>query len=144
MAEPVWGQGVLTRVDEIEDRWGPRVGRHSADDEATLTPIFHALARAGWGRRAEPARGRSAAPAPPAPAPATPAPAANPVPADPVVAFHRDPLLAPLPGTVADAASSAATSGRRRAGAHAVTDGRRGGRHHRRLVPLDGGGASEA
>lgn len=143
MSDAVWGQGVLTRAGGGGERWGPRsvlLGRHAVDEDAALTPIFHALARAGWGSRAEHVGSRDAA--------VVATVVAVPAEADPVEAFHRDPLAAPLPasGPVEDGESRVTerpAGGRRRAGAHAVPEVRRGGRHHRRLVPLDGGAAED-
>ena len=52
---------------------GPGTGRHALDEEAQLTPIFHALT------------GRFGA---------------RPAPVDPVERFRRDPLTVPIPVTV--------------------------------------------
>jgi hypothetical protein len=67
-----------TRYPNADEEWGPDEGRHAYDEEAALTPIFHALTRSGW-------RGRQHGPA------------AAPYPADAVDEFHRDPLTAPIP-----------------------------------------------
>lgn len=125
MSDAVWGQGVLTGAYESGQRWGSPVGRHAVDEDAALTPIFHALVRSGWGSRAEHVASRDAGVAV----------------ADPVEAFRRDPLEAPLP--VVDGEGTGGRPGRRRAGTHAAPDARGGGRHHRRLVPLEGGAGEE-
>ncbi|QJY46002.1 hypothetical protein [Pseudonocardia broussonetiae] len=121
-------------------RGGGAAGRHAVDEDAVLTPIFHALNRVDWrGRQVEPsahereARGRE-------------------VPGrrhalrgtDAVDEFRRDPLTAPIP--VQAFAAAAAPSPvlptrpprRRRSattdsGAHALVEPREGGRHHYRL-----------
>jgi hypothetical protein len=69
---------VATRYPSAEEDWGPAEGRHAYDEEAALTPIFHALTRGGWRRRQH-------------------EPAAPPSAADPVDEFRRDPLTAPIP-----------------------------------------------
>jgi hypothetical protein len=67
-----------TRYPKAEDDWNPAGGRHAYNEEAALTPIFHALTRSGWRRRQhEPAQVRPVA--------------------DPVDQFRRDPLTAPIP-----------------------------------------------
>lgn len=58
--------------------WGLPQGRHAVNEDAVLTPIFHALARGGW-------RGRQPEQAP------------HYHRADPVDEFRRDPLTAPIP-----------------------------------------------
>jgi hypothetical protein len=64
-----------TRYPSADEEWAPSSGRHSYDDDATMTPIFHALTRGGWrSRQHEPARA-----------------------VDPVDEFRRDPLTAPIP-----------------------------------------------
>ena len=64
-----------TRYPSADDEWGPASGRHADNDDAALTPIFHALTRGGWrSRQHEPAHA-----------------------ADPVDEFQRDPLTAPIP-----------------------------------------------
>ncbi len=71
-----------TRYPNADEEWGPAEGRHVYNEDAALTPIFHALTRGGWrDRQHEPA----------------PAPAPYPAPADAVDEFHRDPLTAPIP-----------------------------------------------
>jgi hypothetical protein len=65
-----------TRYPRADEEWGPASGRHAHNDDAELTPIFHALTRGGWrGRQHEPAYE-----------------------ADPVDEFDREPLTAPIPG----------------------------------------------
>ena len=67
-----------TRYPNADDDWGPATGRHAYNEEAALTPIFHALTRGGRRRRQhEPTHLRPVA--------------------DPVDEFHRDPLTAPIP-----------------------------------------------
>jgi hypothetical protein len=62
-----------TRYPTADDDWGPTFGRHAYNEDAALTPIFHALTRGGLrSRQHEPA-------------------------ADPVDRFRRDPLTAPIP-----------------------------------------------
>jgi hypothetical protein len=64
-----------TRYPNADDEWGPVAGRHAYNEDAALTPIFHALTRGGWrSRQHEPARA-----------------------VDPVDEFRRDPLTAPIP-----------------------------------------------
>jgi hypothetical protein len=67
-----------TRYPNIDEEWGPAVGRHAYNEDAALTPIFHALTRGGWRSRQQEAT-----------------PAARP--AEPVDQFDRDPLAAPIP-----------------------------------------------
>jgi hypothetical protein len=70
-----------TRYPDPDDDWAPRSGRHAYNEEAAMTPIYHALSRGGWrGRQHEP----------PAAPPAARAP-------DPIEEFRRDPLTAPIP-----------------------------------------------
>src|SRR5690606_34117923 len=73
-----------------QDRWtGPRYewdrrqdGRHALDEDALLTPIFHALRTSGWEERQhEPAAAHRPAATRP----------------DPLAEFRRDPLTAPIP-----------------------------------------------
>lgn len=101
-------------------------GRHVLDEDAALTPIFHALNRSGWRerQRPEPVRGR-----------------------DEVDEFRRDPLTAPIPIQAFSAAATPSavlsrTPPRRRraaphapsgSGAHALVEPREVGRHHYRL-----------
>ncbi|WP_300018131.1 hypothetical protein [Pseudonocardia sp.] len=93
-----------------------RSGRHAFDEDAALTPIFHALNRGGWrGRQQEPAAR----------------------PADAVDEFRRDPLTAPIPVQSLAAPTRPAhptpPARRRRPAAHALVEPRAGGRHHFRL-----------
>jgi hypothetical protein len=45
-----------TRYPNADEEWGPAAGRHAHNEDAELTPIFHALTRGGWrGRQHEPA-----------------------------------------------------------------------------------------
>jgi hypothetical protein len=67
-----------TRYPNADEEWGPVEGRHAYNEDAALTPIFHALTRGGWQSRQH-------------------EPAAAPHPADPVDQFRRDPLTAPIP-----------------------------------------------
>jgi hypothetical protein len=91
-----------TRYPNADEDWEPAGGRHAYNEEAALTPIFHALTRGGWrGRQHEPA--------------------APPRVADPVDAFRRDPLTAPIPIR----APASAPPRRRR-------EAQETGRHHRR------------
>lgn len=69
-----------TRYPAANEDWGPRVGRHAYNEDAGLTPIFHALSRSGRQDRQH--------------EPAAPPPRSSP---DPVDAFRRDPLTAPIP-----------------------------------------------
>lgn len=97
-------------------------GRHALDEDAVLTPIFHALSCSGWPRSDRHGRQHE-----------QPAAIDRAATVDPVVAFRRDPLGAPLPqhapgGPVHHAA------GRRRA-AHAIAEVPVG-RHHRHAVPI--------
>jgi hypothetical protein len=62
---------------QIDGGWDLSPGRHAFQEDAALTPIFHALARGGVPQRRRPS-----------------APAAT---VDPVDAFHQDPLGAPIP-----------------------------------------------
>lgn len=108
MSDLVRGYGELRRAV------GARSGRHAVDEDAALTPIFHALSRGDLRGRAERPRG-----------------------GDEVAAFRRDPLTAPIPvqAFAAAAAPSAGLTGaegprrRRRAGAHALGERGDGGRH---------------
>jgi hypothetical protein len=95
-----------TRYPDIDEDWGPAIGRHAYDEDAALTPIFHALRRGG--RRSRPHE---------------PAVAARP--ADPVDQFRRDPLTAPIPVQ----AFAPAQPGRRR------REQPETGRHHRTRDP---------
>lgn len=123
MSDVVRGYGEMRRAAVH----GGGAGRHAVNEEAVLTPIFHALRHSGWrGRQPEPpARRRSDVRG-----------------ADAVDEFHRDPLTAPIPvqAFAAAAAPSPAlpsrAARRRRSGdtgAHALVEPREGGRHHFRL-----------
>lgn len=150
MSESVSSPGMSSTTD-TDHLWTDLLGQRASDEDAALTPIFHALARGEWrSRHEEPARARGAGesrgPAVQAAPPREGAEEPEP-PADEFESFRRDPLRAPLPPApiipITPIATSApegpAGGGRRRAGAHAVPEVRRGGRHHRRFVPLDGG-----
>lgn len=138
------------------------VGRHAAEDDPTLTPIFHALTRGGWPNLQESPADAAAAAEPGERASgsvetgtearsvetetaAEPTETANagsdPTETDPLETFRRDPLGAPLPTQVLAAVppSHRRSTGRRRAETHAAAEEHRSGRHHRRLVPLEGG-----
>lgn len=112
-----------TRYSTTDDDWSPATGRHAFDEDAALTPIFHALTRGGWrARQHEPA-----------------AAAAPPRAADPVEAFRRDPLTAPIP-VVHDVAPAIPYSRRSGSGTQAVPAARHElvdeGRHHRRRAAI--------
>jgi hypothetical protein len=67
-----------TRYPNVDDNWGPAEGRHAYNEEAALTPIFHALTRGGRRtRQQEPTHLRPVA--------------------DPMDEFRRNPLTAPIP-----------------------------------------------
>jgi hypothetical protein len=71
---------VATRYPNADEDWGPAGGRHAYNEDAALTPIFHALTRGDRrSRRYEPA--------------------APPRTADPMDEFRRDPLTAPIPAS---------------------------------------------
>jgi hypothetical protein len=118
------GGWAATRYPTPEDDSRSTTGRHAFNEDAVLTPIFHALTRGGWrSRQHEPA------------AQSLPS---RPV-ADPVDEFRRDPLTAPIP--VQALVPPPTPSWRRPAvGAHAVPEARQElaeqGRHHRRREPL--------
>ncbi|WP_219418811.1 hypothetical protein [Pseudonocardia nigra] len=110
--------GTATVHSSSDDGRTSAGGRHALDEEAVLTPIFHALTRGGWrSRQHEPA------------APSVPPRAA----ADPVDAFRRDPLTAPIP--VQALVPAPTPSWRRAAGPQAVPPARHArpddGHHHR-------------
>lgn len=126
MSDVVRGYGEMRRSAV---HGGGAAGRHAINEDAVLTPIFHALNHADWPRRQTeaPARRRHDAPA-----------------RNAVDEFRRDPLTAPIP--VQAFAAAAAPSPvlpsrpprRRRSattdsGAHALVEPREGGRHHFRL-----------
>jgi hypothetical protein len=67
-----------TRYPNADEEWGPGDGRHAYNEDAALTPIFHALTRGGWrSRQHEPAYVDHQA--------------------DPADEFDREPLTAPIP-----------------------------------------------
>lgn len=114
-----------TRYATTDDEWSETPGRHAFNEDAVLTPIFHALTRGGWrSRQHEPAASQR-------PPQAT---------SDPVDAFRRDPLTAPIPvqALVGAPAPTPVPAWRRRtSGAHALVPDARPempeqGRHHRR------------
>jgi hypothetical protein len=107
VSDLVRGHGELRRAGRTGS------GRHAVDDDAVLTPIFHALSHGDARSRGERSRG-----------------------GDEVAEFRRDPLTAPIPLQVLVAAAVStprrtAVEGprRRRAAAHALTEPRGGGRH---------------
>jgi hypothetical protein len=103
-----------TRYPDLDDDWAPRTGRHAYNEEAAMTPIYHALSRGGWrGRQHEP----------PAAPPAARAP-------DPIEEFRRDPLTAPIPvQAMRPPAPRSSTDGYAdRPPRHELNEGR----HHRR------------
>jgi hypothetical protein len=109
---------------EIDDSAGLDFGRHTYDEDAELTPIFHALARGGW-RSRQPERPLTV------------------VPSDPMQAFEQDPLGAPIPSQAMrrparTEAPPTEAPRRRSGGAHALPEARSGGRHHRRFVSAGG------
>jgi hypothetical protein len=76
-------------------------GRHAYNEDAALTPIFHALTRGGWrSRQHEPAARRAVS--------------------DSVAEFHRDPLTAPIPAQTLAPTFGATRRRRRASGAHAL------------------------
>jgi hypothetical protein len=91
-----------TRYPNIDDDWSPAVGRHAYNEDAALTPIFHALTRGGWRSRQHEAGAAART-------------------ADPLDQFRRDPLTAPIPGQ-----GLTALPGGRQRGEHSES-----GRHHR-------------
>jgi hypothetical protein len=90
-----------TPYPDADEEWGPAAGRHAYDEDAALTPIFHALTRGGWrGRQHEPAAGSYVAGHG----------------ADPVdeFEFEREPLTAPIPDQAPTVARSRREAGRHR------------------------------
>lgn len=83
-------------------------GRHAFDEDAALTPIFHALTRGGW-------RSRQHEPAAPPP--------------DAVDAFRRDPLTAPIPVQAFENVAASVIAGRRAAAGAPVRPANVPGRH---------------
>ena len=75
MSEPVtdldwWA---ATSYPNADEDWGPADGRHAYNEDAALTPIFHALTRGGWHNRQHELAPGAADPAPiPVQAPAAP------------------------------------------------------------------------
>jgi hypothetical protein len=65
-----------TSYPNADEDWGPADGRHAYNEDAALTPIFHALTRGGWDNRQH---------------------ELAPGPADADDEFRRDPLTAPIP-----------------------------------------------
>ncbi|MDN5751586.1 MAG: hypothetical protein L0H64_24325 [Pseudonocardia sp.] len=129
VSERVRGYGELRRStgrgrESTPGSAGAPSGRHAFDEDAVLTPIFHALNRGGgWRGRQQEAAVR---------------------PTDEVDRFRRDPLTAPIPIQALSAAAvpspappvrpSADHAMRRRRAAHALAEPRReDGRHHHRL-----------
>lgn len=113
MSDLVRGQGgwSATRLPTADNEWESSAdGRHVLNEDAELTPIFHAMTRGAWRTRQHEQR------------PAAPRPV------DPVDDFHRDPLTAPIP--VQALSSNASATPIRRSGAHALVESH--GRHHRR------------
>lgn len=113
MSNLVRGQGgwSATRLPTADNEWDSSAdGRHALNEDAELTPIFHAMTRGAWRTRQHEQLHA----------------AARQVHADPVDEFHRDPLTAPIPVQ----APTASAIPIRRSGAHALADTH--GRHHRR------------
>lgn len=144
MSERAWGHGGLLVSDDGPS--GLVVGRHTVDEEAALTPIFHALSMGGWRTHQEsPADAAAAAADRRSPAPAADrTPASEP---DPVESFRRNPLAAPLPALAvvpyapqppSTPASPYVGRRRRRDPDPDAPNLPRTGRHHRRLIPVDG------
>lgn len=99
------GGRAATRYAPADDDRSPAPGRHAFNEDAVLTPIFHALTRGGWrSRQHEPAAAQR-----------------QPAASDPIDAFRRDPLTAPIPIQALVPVPAAAPSRRRStAGAHAA------------------------
>lgn len=123
-----WVRGYGERRAAARESGAVPSGRHVLDEDAVLTPIFHALNRSGWRARQQPERVHRG---------------------DEVDEFRRDPLTAPIPIQAFEAAATpsaalpAAAPRRRRSavpdsrtsesGEHALVEPREGGRHHFRL-----------
>jgi hypothetical protein len=136
------GQGwrAAARHPATDDEWGSSAtGRHAFNEDAVLTPIFHALQRGGWRRRQhEPAPAAQYPPTSQYPDARYPA---GQHPVDPVDQFRRDPLTAPIPVQALVPSPSLSREWQPRSdGAHAVKEGRVDmtdrGRHHRRREPV--------
>jgi hypothetical protein len=115
----VRGQGApLAEAGDGTGDWdGPPLGRHAYDEDAELTPIFHALTRGGWRNRHQERQLTVVGP-------------------DPMEAFRQDPLGAPIPSQAMRSRSRSDAASRRRSGsgAHAKPEARGSGRHHRRFI----------
>ncbi len=107
-----------------QDRWtGSRYewerdqdGRHALDEDALLTPIFHALRRGGWQERQhEPAAARRVGGQR----------------FDPLTEFRRDPLTAPIPVQAMSATTLPEPSSRRQGHLRPVDPLTDSGRHRR-------------
>lgn len=121
-------------------RGGGAAGRHAVDEDAVLTPIFHALNRLDRrGRQVEPSAHEREVRSREAPGRRHALRGT-----DAVDEFRRDPLTAPIPvqAFAAAAAPSPVLPTRRplrrrsattESGAHALVEPREGGRHHYRL-----------
>jgi hypothetical protein len=140
------GQGwrAAARHPATDDEWGSSAtGRHAFNEDAVLTPIFHALQRGGWRRRQHepaPAAQHPRSQFPDGQYPDTRYPAGQ-HPVDPVDQFRRDPLTAPIPVQALVPSPSLSREWQPRgAGAHAVNESRVDmtdrGRHHRRREPV--------
>lgn len=106
--------GAAVRRAAVRHTWtqsdGGPVGRHAFNEDAVLTPIFHALTHGGRrGRRLEPA-------------------------ADPLTEFHRDPLAAPIPVQALAPVPAAPTRLRSLQEVHVRSEDR-SGRHRQLAVP---------
>lgn len=136
-----WVRGYGERRAAARESGAAPSGRHVLDEEAVLTPIFHALNHGGWRARQQPERTHRMHRG------------------DEVDEFRRDPLTAPIPiqafeaaatpsaalpaaaprrrrrSAVPDSRTSARVPGTRTSdsGAHALVEPREGGRHHFRL-----------
>lgn len=119
MFDLVRGHGApLAEVGDGASDWdGPPLGRHAYDEDAELTPIFHALTRGGWRNRQQERQLTVVGP-------------------DPMEVFRQDPLGAPIPTQAMGSRSRSDGAPRRRSGsgAHAKPEARTGGRHHRRFI----------
>ncbi|MEJ3655780.1 hypothetical protein WEH80_22680 [Actinomycetes bacterium KLBMP 9759] len=158
MSDLVRGPGgwASTRHPATDDEWGSQAaGRHAINEDALLTPIFHALAHGGWRtRQSDPAQQQAPAPrqtpalqsagarSSAARQAQAPHAAARQQLADPVLEFERDPLTAPIPAQAFIPAP--ATPDRRRTSSHSHShsaseqrwEPKELGRHHRRRSPF--------